>query len=75
MKFFIAVFLIFSSLSFTQNTRDLNSLWDEIRKNSNLEFDSSRSEIINATDKYDGHQYLINRLSKNGQRYLYYTVK
>ena len=75
MKFFIAVFLIFSSLAFTQNTRDLNSLWDEIRRNSSLEFDSTRNEIINATDKYDGHQYLINRLSKNGQRYLYYTVK
>ena len=75
MKFFIAVFLIYSSLAFTQNTRDLNSLWDEIRRNSNLNFDSTRSEVINATDKYDGHQYLINRLSKNGQRYLYYTVK
>ena len=75
MKSFIAVFLIYSSLAFTQNTRDLNSLWDEIRRNSNLNFDSTRSEIINATDKYDGHQYLINRLSKNGQRYLYYTVK
>ena len=75
MKSFIAVLLIYSSLAFTQNTRDLNSLWDEIRRNSNLNFDSTRSEIINATDKYDGHQYLINRLSKNGQRYLYYTVK
>ena len=63
MKFFIAVFLFYSSLAFTQNTRDLNSLWDEIRRNSNLNFDSTRSEIINATDKYDGHQYLINRLS------------
>ena len=69
MKSFIAVLLIYSSLAFTQNTRDLNSLWDEIRRNSNLNFDSTRSEIINATDKYDGHQYLINRLSKNGQRY------
>ena len=53
MKSFIAVFLIYSSLAFTQNTRDLNSLWDEIRRNSNLNFDSTRSALVQQGNKND----------------------
>ena len=74
-KIIFCTFLIFFTLnSFAQNGRNGPSLWEEIRNNSFLEYDNSKPEIIDALKKYDSHQYLINRLSKNGQRYLFYTV-
>ena len=75
MKYLFILFLIFANNFYGQNVRATESLWDLIRSNSNLKYDSERIEIIKASDKYNGNQYLINRLSKNGQRYLYYTVK
>ena len=75
MKYLFILFLIFANNFYGQNVRATESLWDLIRSNSNLKYDSERIEIIKASDKYNSNQYLINRLSKNGQRYLYYTVK
>ena len=75
MKYLFILFLIFANNFYGQNVRATESLWDLIRANSNLKYDSERIEIIKASDKYNSNQYLINRLSKNGQRYLYYTVK
>ena len=75
MKYLFIIFLIITNNLYGQNVRSSESLWDLIRSNSNLKYDSKRTEIINASDKYISNQYLINRLSKNGQRYLYYTVK
>ena len=60
--------------SVSQNGRNGPSLWEEIRTNSKLDYDNTKPQIIKALKKYDSHQYLINRLSKNGQRYLFYTV-
>ena len=75
MKYLFIIFLIITNNLYGQNVRSSESLWDLIKSNSNLKYDSKRTEIINASDKYISNQYLINRLSKNGQRYLYYTVK
>ena len=61
--------------SISQNGRNGPSLWEEIRTNSKLDYDNTKPQIIEALKKYDSHQYLINRLSKNGQRYLFYTVQ
>ena len=66
--------LFFSMNSISQNGRNGPSLWEEIRTNSKLDYDNTKPQIIEALKKYDSHQYLINRLSKNGQRYLFYTV-
>ena len=66
--------LNFTLSAFTQNGRNGPSLWDEIRINSKLDYDNTKPQIIESLKKYDSHQYLINRLSKNGQRYLFYTV-
>ena len=66
--------LNFTLSAFTQNGRNGASLWDEIRINSKLDYDNTKPQIIESLKKYDSHQYLINRLSKNGQRYLFYTV-
>ena len=75
MKFYLLFLIIASYQLFGQTVRSSESLWDQIRLNSNLQYDSDRLEIKKAADKYISNQYLINRLSKNGQRYLYYTVK
>ena len=75
MKLFLFFLVIVSHQLFGQAVRSNESLWDQIRLNSKLQYDSDRSEITKASEKYIGNQYLINRLSKNGQRYLYYTVK
>ena len=72
MKLFLFFLVIISHQLFGQAVRSNESLWDQIRLNSKLQYDSDRSEITNASKKYIGNQYLINRLSKNGQRYLYY---
>ena len=70
MKLFLFFLVIVSHQLFSQAVRSNESLWDQIRFNSKLQYDSDRSEIANASEKYIGNQYLINRLSKNGQRYL-----
>ena len=74
MKFISLLFLFFvSNLSISQIEKSTSSLWDEIRQRSELPYDASRSEIQKSTLRYDSNQYVVNRLSKNGQRYLYYT--
>ena len=74
MKFISLIFLFFvSNLSISQIEKSTSSLWDEIRQRSELPYDASRSEIQKSTSRYDSNQYVVNRLSKNGQRYLYYT--
>jgi len=75
MKFILLISLFFvSNLSIGQIEKNTSSLWDEIRQRSELPYDPSRSEIQKSTLRYDSNQYVVNRLSKNGQRYLYYTV-
>ena len=69
---FISSFLI-SSLVISQESKKDLGLWEEIRKISKLSYDSSHPKIQESVLKYDSHQYLVNRLTKNGQRYLYYT--
>ena len=49
-------------------------LWDVIRENSNFQYSADRSEIQKALKIYQNNQYLVDRLSKNGQRYLYHMV-
>jgi membrane-bound lytic murein transglycosylase D len=49
-------------------------LWDVIRENSNFQYSADRSEIQKALNIYQNNQYLVDRLSKNGQRYLYHMV-
>ena len=49
-------------------------LWDVIRENSNFLYSADRSEIRKALKIYQSNQYLVDRLSKNGQRYLYHMV-
>jgi membrane-bound lytic murein transglycosylase D len=74
MKFILLISLFFvSNLSIGQIEKNTSSLWDEIRQRSELPYDPSRSEIQKSTLRYDSNQYVVNRLSKNGQRYLYYT--
>ena len=49
-------------------------LWDVIRENSNFQYSADRPEIQKALKIYQNNQYLVDRLSKNGQRYLYHMV-
>jgi membrane-bound lytic murein transglycosylase D len=71
-KIFFIFLILLSNIASTQKGKDSN-LWNEIRENSRLPYDSLHPKIQKASLKYDSHQYLINRLTKNGQRYLFYT--
>ena len=63
--------LLFSYSLFTQSTKDL---WGEIRERMIFDHALDHPSVIYELEKYNDNQYVINRLAKNGQRYLYYTV-
>ena len=50
MKLFLFFLVIVSHQLFSQAVRSNESLWDQIRLNSNLQYDSDRSEIANASE-------------------------
>ena len=56
MKYLFIIFLIITNNLYGQNVRSSESLWDLIKSNSNLKYDSKRTEIINASDKYINNQ-------------------
>ena len=69
-KYIIYIFVSF----FIIPIHSQEDLWDVIRENSNFQYSADRSEIQKALKIYQNNQYLVDRLSKNGQRYLYHMV-
>ena len=69
-KYIINIFVSF----FIIPIHSQEDLWDVIRENSNFQYSADRSEIQKALKIYQNNQYLVDRLSKNGQRYLYHMV-
>ena len=69
-------YLIFigSLLSFTLSSQSSNDLWGEIRDRMVFDHALDHPSVIYELEKYNDNQYVINRLAKNGQRYLFYTV-
>ena len=63
--------LLLSYSLLTQSTKDL---WGEIRERMVFDHALDHPSVIYELEKYNDNQYVINRLAKNGQRYLYYTV-
>ena len=68
---YLIFFLILSNFSLTDPNLDL---WDEIRSRMIFNHSLDRSSVSYELEKYNDNQYVINRLAKNGQRYLHYTV-
>lgn len=68
---YLIIFFIFSSSLLTDPNLDL---WDEIRSRMIFNHYLDHSSVNYELEKYNDNQYVINRLAKNGQRYLYYTV-
>ena len=69
------LFLCFGFLlSFVSLTQSSNDLWGEIRDRMAFDHALEQPSVIYELEKYNDNQYVINRLAKNGQRYLYYTV-
>ena len=69
-KYITYIFLSFFILPVSSQ----EDLWDVIRENSNFQYSAERLEIQKALKIYQNNQYLVDRLSKNGQRYLYHMV-
>ena len=69
-KYITYIFLSFFILPISSQ----EDLWDVIRENSNFQYSAERLEIQKALKIYQNNQYLVDRLSKNGQRYLYHMV-
>ena len=69
LLFFLGSLLSFSLLS--QSSKDL---WGEIRDRMVFNHELNQPSVKYELEKYNDNQYVINRLAKNGQRYLYYTV-
>ena len=69
-KYITYIFLSFLILPISSQ----EDLWDVIRENSNFQYSADRLEIQKALKIYKNNQYLVDRLSKNGQRYLYHMV-
>ena len=69
-KYITYIFLPFFILPISSQ----EDLWDVIRENSNFQYSAERLEIQKALKIYQNNQYLVDRLSKNGQRYLYHMV-
>ena len=67
--------LFFTSLlSFSLLSQSSSDLWGEIRNRMVFDHELNHPSVIYELEKYNDNQYVINRLAKNGQRYLYYTV-
>ena len=71
-KFYLL--FIGSLLSFTLFSQTSNDLWGEIRDRMVFDHALDHPSVIYELEKYNDNQYVINRLAKNGQRYLFYTV-
>ena len=71
-KFYLL--FIGSLLSFTLSSQSSNDLWGEIRDRMVFDHALDHPSVIYELEKYNDNQYVINRLAKNGQRYLFYTV-
>ena len=55
-KLLIPFLVLIISLNISsQNGRNGPSLWEEIRANSNLNYDNTKPQIIEALKKYDSH--------------------
>ena len=65
------LFLCFGFLlSFVSLTQSSNDLWGEIRDRMAFDHALEQPSVIYELEKYNDNQYVINRLAKNGQRYL-----
>ena len=63
-----------SLLSFSLLSQSSKDLWGEIRDRMVFNHELNQPSVKYELEKYNDNQYVINRLAKNGQRYLYYTV-
>ena len=70
-KTLILFLCLFCSSFFSQSQRDL---WGDIRERMSFSYSLDHPSVEYELEKYNDNQYVINRLAKNGQRYLYYTV-
>ena len=70
-KTLILFLCLFCSSFFSQSQKDL---WGDIRERMSFSYSLDHPSVEYELEKYNDNQYVINRLAKNGQRYLYYTV-
>ena len=71
MRFNLLLLFSISFYSFSDPSADL---WNEIREKMVFDYPLDHPSVEYELEKYTDNQYVINRLAKNGQRYLFYTV-
>ena len=61
-------------LSYSLVAQSSDDLWGDIRERMVFDHVLDHPSVQYELEKYTDNQYVINRLAKNGQRYLFYTV-